>query len=188
MTIDDGPDVANLMQDTYDVLKQDPTVPWQVKLFFMPISDSMKKQVMAQMQKPPDPMMMQMQQLQAGKVAADIEDKRAQADERRSRSITDEARAGKLAHDANLDVATFIREGQQSNEADKAANAVGGQPSGGGAQPVPGGINQPQAPMPPVQVPHDHPIMRYARQASDGHHYVPDPRRAGKFMRIMPGA
>ncbi len=40
MTLDDGPDVANLMQDTYDVLKQDPTVPWQVKLFFMPMSDS----------------------------------------------------------------------------------------------------------------------------------------------------
>ena len=99
MTLDDGPDVANLMQDTYDVLKQDPTVPWQVKLFFMPISDSMKKQVMAQMQKPPDPMMMQAQQLQMGKMAADIEDKRAQADERRSRSITDTARAAQLAHD-----------------------------------------------------------------------------------------
>lgn len=183
MTLDDGPDVANMMQDTYDILKQDPTVPWQVKVFFMPVADSMKKQINAMMQKPPDPMQQQAMQLELGKKAADIEDKRAQADERRSRSITDTARAGKLAHDANLDVATFIREGQQQNVADQQKNAVGGgQPQQ--AQPVPGGINQPMA-MQPVQVPHDHPIMRYARQAPDGFHYTPDPRRPGKYLRVM---
>ena len=58
--LDDGPNVANLMQDGYDVLKQDPNVPWQLKLFFMPIPETMKKQAqqyLAQSQQnaPPDP-------------------------------------------------------------------------------------------------------------------------------------
>ena len=183
MTIDDGPDVANLMQDAYDTIKQDPTIPWQVKVEFMPISDTMKKQIMAKMQQPPDPSMEQAKQLQLAKMAADIKDKEAQAQERKSRSVTDIARAAHLAHDANLNAAQFVREGQQQNVAINrgmpwrrvtAADA-----------PVQGGINQPQAPLPPVQVPHDHPIMRYARQAPDSHHYVPDPRRQGKFLRVV---
>ena len=41
--------------------------------------------------------------------------------------------------------------------------------------------------LPSMRVPDNHPILRHARQAPDGHHYVPDPRRTGKFMRIMPG-
>ena len=184
MTLDDGPDVANLMQDAYDVLKQDPTIPWQIKLFFMPISDSMKKQVQGMMQQPPDPAMEQAKQLQMAKMAADIEDKRAQADERRSRSITDEARAAHLVHDTELNTAQFLREGRQQNVQDQQRNAVGGgspQPM----QPVQGGINQPQAALPPIQIPHDHPILRYARQAPDGHSYVPDPRRAGKYLEFI---
>lgn len=186
MTLDDGPDTANLLQDAYETLKQDPTIPWQIKLFFMPIEDSMKKQVMAMMQQPPDPMMEQAKQLQMGKMAADIEDKRAQADERRSRSITDVARAAHLAHDAQLNAAQFIREGQQQNTADQQKNAVnGGAPQGPASmQPLPGGINQPQA---PIQVPHDHPLLRYARQAPDGHHYVLDPRQPGRYLRVQHG-
>jgi hypothetical protein len=46
-----------------------------------------------------------------------------------------------------------------------------------------GGAVSPSA-LGPVTVPHDHPILRYARQAADGNYYVPDPRRPGKYLRV----
>lgn len=45
--IDEGPDTANLMQDAYEVIKDDPTIPWMVKLEFMPLPASFKKSIMA---------------------------------------------------------------------------------------------------------------------------------------------
>jgi hypothetical protein len=49
--LDEGPDAANLLQDAYEMVKDDPTVPWQVKLQLMPMPSSVKKslqQAMAQ--------------------------------------------------------------------------------------------------------------------------------------------
>jgi hypothetical protein len=43
--LDEGPDVANLLQDAYEMAKDDPTVPWQVKLQLMPMPASIKKQL-----------------------------------------------------------------------------------------------------------------------------------------------
>lgn len=56
--LDEGPDVANLMQDAYEMIKDDPTVPWQVKLELMPMPSSVKKTLEAKMQQAaskPDP-------------------------------------------------------------------------------------------------------------------------------------
>jgi hypothetical protein len=222
--IDEGPDVATMMQDTYDILKQDPNIPWQLKLFFMPIPDSMKKQIqgMLQQQGQPPPEQQQATQLQLKgmelglhRQVADIADKQAQTEERRSRSVTDIARAGHLAHEAHLDSMRFVREGfQQQGEADQTSGAKGAKgvhdgllPSalpqplsqmytppppprvqpGGPGQPPP---RQPQAApvagMAPIRVPANHPIMQHARQAPDGHTYVPDLRRPGKFMHVGP--
>jgi PAS domain len=60
ISMDEGPDVANLMQDAYEIIKDDPTIPWQIKLEFMPLPASMKKTIeqklqQAQQQQPPDP-------------------------------------------------------------------------------------------------------------------------------------
>jgi hypothetical protein len=43
--LDEGPDNANLMQDSYEMIKDDPTIPWQIKLEFMPMPSSMKKSI-----------------------------------------------------------------------------------------------------------------------------------------------
>jgi hypothetical protein len=45
MVLDEGPDNANLMQDAYEMIKDDPTIPWQIKLEFMPMPSSMKKAI-----------------------------------------------------------------------------------------------------------------------------------------------
>jgi hypothetical protein len=58
--LDEGPDTANLMQDAYELIKDDPTVPWSVKLKFMPMPASMKAEVQEEIAKQaqqPDPKM-----------------------------------------------------------------------------------------------------------------------------------
>jgi len=188
--LDDGPDTQNLMQDAYDVLKQDPNIPWQIKLFFMPISDSMKKQVMGMMKQPPDPIQQQGAMLNLQKMAADVEDKKAQAEERRARSTTDVARAAHLAHDAGMRTAEFVREGIQAQH-EQPSNGAGASPGAGSPpsnagtpqQPAPPSSPLPQMPGMPM-MPRVHPAVIGARQAPDGRHYVPDPRRPGKYLLV----
>jgi len=61
MTMDEGPDEANIMQDAWDVLKNQPagTVPPAVLIELSPLQDSLKKRVQQMMQPqgppPPDP-------------------------------------------------------------------------------------------------------------------------------------
>jgi hypothetical protein len=50
IVLDEGPDVANLMQDAYEMIADDPTVPWMVKLELMPMPSSVKKQLQMKMQ------------------------------------------------------------------------------------------------------------------------------------------
>jgi hypothetical protein len=50
ISMDEGPDVANMMQDAYEIIKDDPTIPWQIKLEFMPLPSSMKKAIEQKMQ------------------------------------------------------------------------------------------------------------------------------------------
>jgi hypothetical protein len=192
ITIDEGPDEANLMQDAYDVLKQYPpgTIPPQVLIELSPLSSKMKQRVLQLMQQPPNPMQIQSAQLELQKKQADITDKVAQSHERRARAVTDVARAAHLAHDAQLNTAQFVREGMtdaqgptNGNAAPQAAPApqFSTIPGTGGA-PAPTPPTQPQPG--PVSVPPTHPILSRARLARDGRHYVPDPRRPGKFLMV----
>ena len=74
-------------------------------------------------------------------------------------------------------------EAATANPAAQAAQPQGGQPPAP-QMPLPV-TQQPQPPvMAPVSVPHNHPILARARRAPDGNHYVPDPRRPGKFLRV----
>ncbi len=79
IVLDEGPDTANLMQDSYELIKDDPTVPFSVKIKFMPMPASMKAEVMqemAQASQQPDPKM-QVEQLkqqsQQAKTQSDIQ-------------------------------------------------------------------------------------------------------------------
>jgi hypothetical protein len=178
ITIDEGPDEANLMQDAYDVLKQYPpgTIPPQVLIELSPLSSKMKQRVLQLMQQPPNPMQIQAAQLELQKKEADITDKVAQSHERRARAVTDVARAAHLAHDAQLNTAQFVREGMTdaqgpTDNSEKPAAPPAAQfstlPGAPGAAPTTPTAS-PQPPPGPVSVPPTHPILRHARMARDG--------------------
>jgi hypothetical protein len=48
--LDEGPEMVSLLQDAYTMLRDDPTVPWQVKLEVMPMASSVKKGINQAMQ------------------------------------------------------------------------------------------------------------------------------------------
>jgi hypothetical protein len=85
IVMDEGPDTANLMQDAYELIKDDPTIPWTVKLKFMPMPDSMKQQVeqeLAKASQQPDPKAQTEQIKQQGmqqKIAGDLQTQQAKS-------------------------------------------------------------------------------------------------------------
>jgi hypothetical protein len=58
--LDDGPDTANVLTEAYEMVKDDPSVPWQIKLELMPMAQSIKDKIeqlqqQAAQQQKPDP-------------------------------------------------------------------------------------------------------------------------------------
>jgi hypothetical protein len=79
--LDEGPDTTNLLQDAYEMLKDDPTVPWQIKLELMPMPASIKKGIQQKMQQAaqeqaqkPDP------KVQGEMIKAQVAEKKGQAE------------------------------------------------------------------------------------------------------------
>jgi hypothetical protein len=205
MTIDEGPDEANLMQDAYDVLKGYPpgTIPPQVLIELSPLSSATKKRVLEMMSQkaPPDPMEEQGKQLTLQRLAAEVEEKHAGTIDRKAGAIHKVAQSVKAASEAHTNLASIVRDdylavqgNTDSPQEGQAQKAQTGQGSGSGTQQQPQQpAPQPAQPMPPpplqpVSVPPNHPILAHARRAPDGFHYVPDPRRQGKFLRVGLGA
>ena len=77
--MDEGPDVANLMQDAYESIKDDPTIPWQIKLEFMPLPSSMKKAIEQKLQQAAQSQQ-QDPKAQAAQIQAQVAQQKAQAD------------------------------------------------------------------------------------------------------------
>jgi hypothetical protein len=77
MDLDEGPDEASLMQDTYDQIKTDPNVPFSVKLEFMLMAENKKLKIRQLMSQGPSPQQIQAIQLELEGKQADIENKRA---------------------------------------------------------------------------------------------------------------
>jgi hypothetical protein len=79
ISMDEGPDESNLMQETYDVIKNDPTIPFAIKLMFLPVGSSFRKQIEQKMQEaaqsqPPDP------KIQAAQLKAQTDQQKGQID------------------------------------------------------------------------------------------------------------
>ena len=77
IVMDEGPDTANLMQDAYEVIKDDPTIPWAVKVELMPLPKSYKDRLMQliqQQSQQPDPKM------QAEQIKAQVAQQKGQAE------------------------------------------------------------------------------------------------------------
>jgi hypothetical protein len=90
--LDEGPDTANLLQDAYEMVKDDPTVPWNIKLKFMPMPASMKAEIqeeLAKQSQQPDPKMQTEQLKQQGmqaKIQGDLQAQqiKGQSDQQRA--------------------------------------------------------------------------------------------------------
>ena len=125
--LEEGPDVGSVMQETYEIVKGDPTVPWLVKLEMSSLPRSEKnriKQTAMPPPQPPNPMAQVAQRLALEGAAADVALKGANvrkthasadqalatAEEKRAKVGTEAARAGHLAHSANLDASEFARD------------------------------------------------------------------------------
>jgi hypothetical protein len=132
LTLDEGPDEANLMQDAYDVLRQYPpgAIPPQVLIELSPLSSKMKQRVLQLMQQPVDPLAMQAKGLALQNAAADITEKQAAAQRHRSQSVMDAARAAHLVSEAHLNGAQAFKAAVEA--ADGQANAQPPQPQTGG--------------------------------------------------------
>jgi hypothetical protein len=186
MDMDEGPDEASMMQDTYDQIKMDPNVPFAVKLEFMPMAENKKAKIRQLMQQPPNPMQIEAMQLELQQKKANIADKQAQtvdraaqSTERRARSMTDVARAAHLASEAHLNVQQTAREGLEM------ASGAAGTPANPTQQ-----QKMPQAYQGTPQLQPNQPMQALggARRAPDGHFYIPDGSRPGKYLRVMPNA
>jgi hypothetical protein len=193
IALDEGPDIMSMMQETYDTLKGYPpgTIPPQVLIEMNPNMPRSEKDRILQMLAP-KPEQMQAQQAQqrlametaAGrnaktaaetqKTLASAEQALATAAEKRAKVTTEAARAGHLASASHLDAAEFVRD--SLFEAHKVFQPfLNPQQGGQGAPPLAGGSQQQQQMQPPIPG---------ARQAPDGKHYIPDPRRPGKYLMI----
>jgi hypothetical protein len=205
--MDEGPDEASLMQETYDILMKYPPgmVPLPVLVEVSPMSAKQKstiKQLMQQAsQQPPDQMAEMMKQAKVKQTFADADHKAAQAMHSRSQTVVDQARAAHLASEANLNAAEFAHRaavppgiGQpgmpvmpgspQSPEMQQAA--PGGPPDQQGAPASGSASGGPALPSggQPGAAPQLQQLLSGARKAPDGRHYVPDPRRPGKFLML----
>jgi len=191
ISVDEGPDEANLMQDAYDVLSKYPpgTIPPQVLIELSPLSSSVKQRVMQLMQQPQDPMQIQAKQVALQQEVAKTQELGARAERHRAQSVSDAARAAHLMSEAHLN-------GQQAY---MQATGAAANPSPGTAQPSPpqnfGGLGggqgaspagpqpvQPAAPGAPTAA--GIPPLPGLRRARDGRHYMPDPRRPGKYLML----
>jgi len=86
IVMDEGPDTANLMQDAYELIKDDPTIPWPIKVEFMPMPASYKQTLLQKIQQQsqqPDPKM------QAEQIKAQVAQQKGQADIQKAQVAAD---------------------------------------------------------------------------------------------------
>lgn len=112
--LDEGPDVVNMMADTYDVLSgmaaAGAQIPWQVLLELAPIQSSVKKKVLEKANQQ-DPIAQQGKQLSLEKLSAEVDKLKAEATERRTNSLRHVAQAAHAASEAHVNTTTMVREG-----------------------------------------------------------------------------
>lgn len=125
--LEEGPDIGSLMQETYELIKGDPTIPAQVKIEMSSLPRSEKNRILALMTPkppPPDPATEMMKRLALEGAAADVaqkgakvrdthaaaEQKRATAEEKRAKAATEGIRAQATASATDIASAEFARD------------------------------------------------------------------------------
>ena len=146
ITLEEGPDVASLMQDTYDMLKGYPpgTFPPQVLIEMSQLPRSEKNRIMAMLKPPPNPMQLAAAKLQME--AGAIKNAKTAADARYS-----DARAKKALAEAQS-------EGDQTQlDAAELQHRLWTEAAQVSQMPMPG--QQPQPGAGPGMAPQPHPLM-----------------------------
>lgn len=125
--LEEGPDVGSLMQETYELVKGDPTVPFQVKIEMSSLPRSEKNRIMAlatPKPPPPDPAQEMMKHLALEGMAADValkgatvrkthagaEQALATAAEKTAKAATEGVRAHATASATDLAASEFARD------------------------------------------------------------------------------
>jgi hypothetical protein len=132
ISMDEGPDVANIMQDAYETIKDDPTIPWQIKLEFMPLPASMKKSIEQKLQQqaqsqPPDPKI-QAAQLKAqtdqqkGQIDIQTMQMKAQSDQQKGAAEVQKANVQAAAEKFNAEQDAMARQQDQQAAREQHAN------------------------------------------------------------------
>jgi hypothetical protein len=165
ITLDEGPDVVNMMQDTYDILKGLPpgSVPPAVLMELAPIQGSVKQKIAAMMAPPPaDPLDAAAKQLTVAALQAQVDETRAEIDNlkaavigKRAAAVRDVMTAAMNASKAGIPGAPAADLGIQSAPITPAPGELG--------SPMPMASPQPQEPgpasmMPPPGMPRRPPI------------------------------
>jgi hypothetical protein len=189
--IDEGPDSVNVMGDVNDTLialaHNNVPVPPAIIIKTSGLPQSQKQELLqdlAQAQAPPNPLQQQAGELAIQKGIAETERMHAQAASARA-SAFHKVVQGKheemRAHATKLGAAV---DALQALGPEGAGQGAPGQAQGP-AQPAP----PPSMTAPPVPTPGGTPMpapppIPGARLAPDGHHYLPDPHRPGKYLRV----
>jgi hypothetical protein len=200
IAIDEGPDIMSMMQETYEMLKGYPpgTFPPQVLIEANPNITRTEKdrllKLLAPPQKPPDPLQELAKRLaienaagKNAKQAAETQKLLAGADQ--SAATAEEKRHGVGMAGANLHLqaAQFLMDTlAQAHQigGPQSPQAAGPQGAAGGPQMRPPQPQQVRPQMMPQQGQPQPPPIPGARLARDGKHYVPDPRRPGKYLMV----
>lgn len=200
--MDEGPDVVNLQQDAQaymmGALAAGIQVPPQIIAETSPLQSSTKKRWIDMINQPPDPVETAGKQLYVKRIQAEITEKDAG-------TLNRIAQAAEHASNAHLNAAEIEQRGYQM------LADIAGTPQGNPTPPLPSGpmptppqaaapMQAGQLPLPfagqPAPSPQGSPAIAApgpqgppipgAQQARDGFHYIRDPHRPGKFMKVIP--
>lgn len=161
--LDEGPDVVNMMADAHDMIKDDPNVPWQVKIEMSSLNGSTKKRILAMGQQPPDPIE------QAGR-ALTVKRIQSEIDENDSTALKNEAIAAMNASKAHLNAAEVLQRGYDMTA------AINQQPSGQPTPPLPTQAAQVPQNVAPPPVPQGGQLARpFAKFMGAPHQQAPQP-------------
>lgn len=189
--LDEGPDVINMMADTFDVLSQmaqkGANIPPQVLIELAPITGSIKQRILKMLQPVVDPNEARAKQLQLGVLEATAREKEANAYQRLQKG----AEAGSKAQ---LNAAQIFEIGLQAVQGVQIPEQTA-QPSQyqtGPAHQAPPGVTSLPPPEASQSLPgafaassgHSAPPIEGARRARDGNWYVSDPRRQGQYLMV----
>jgi hypothetical protein len=186
--LDEGPDAVNMQSDTWDQVQAamagGTQFPPQVVIQLMNIPHSTKKQILAMMQQPPDPVDQAGKALYLKQMAADVEKTHTEGLKNVSTAILNSAKVGQTYADVLSD-AQQSQMGQQPLAQPAAPQQQGPQQNAPTVVPQ---SNQQQLPLAFAKglsgIAAGPPPLQGARLAPDGNHYVPDPARPGKYLQV----